>query len=44
MGLKGLELVVEVFVALLAHAVLDVPGGLGEAEGEVGGEAGCWDW
>lgn len=36
--LQGLELVVEVFVALLAHAVLDVPGGLGEAEGELGGE------
>lgn len=35
MRLEGLELVVEVFVTLLAHAVLDVPGGLGEAEREV---------
>ena len=40
-GLQGLELVVEVLVALLTHAVLDAARRLGEAEARFSEEAGC---
>ena len=41
MGLQGLELVVEVLVALLTHAVLDAARRLGEAIARFSEEAGC---
>lgn len=42
MSLQGFELVVEVFVALLTHAMLDVPRCFREGEAGLSEKVGCW--